>query len=188
MLVKEVLQSRQATVYSIFIASPSDVVGERQAIPEVIYYWNAVNSRRYGVMLEPILWETHVSPEMGDRPQSIINKQLVENSDILIGIFWTRLGTHTGSAESGTVEEIEEFLKAGKPVLLYFSSAPVVPGSVDDEQYKKLRDVKKKRRGEGIVADYKSIVELREQLQGHITLTIDSLQTKVRYGKLKVSV
>jgi len=59
---------------------------------------------------------------MGDRPQAILNKQLGEISNILIGIFWTRLGTHTGQAESGTVEEIEEFMKAGKPVLLYFSN------------------------------------------------------------------
>ncbi len=168
--------ARQVTVYGILIASPADVVKERQAIPEVIHSWNAVNSRRYGVMLEPVLWETHASPEMGDRPQSIINRQLFKDCDILIGTFWTRLGTHTGKAESGTVEEIEEFRKVGKPVLLYFSSVPVVPDSVDAEQYKRLRDFKEKCRGEGIVFDYDSIGDLREKLPGHITKTIDSLK------------
>lgn len=167
---------RQATVYRILIASPSDVVNERKAIPEVIHSWNAVNSPRRGVILEPVLWETHASPEMGDRPQAIINRQLVEGCDILVGTFWTRLGTQTGKAESGTVEEIEEFLKAGKRVLLYFSSVPIVLDSVDAEQYKKLQEFKKGCQKEGLVFEYESIGDLREQLQRHITSTIDSLE------------
>ena len=166
---------QQATVYRIFIASPSDVVDERGAISEVIRSWNAANSLSYGVILEPVSWETHAIPEMGDRPQAIINKQLVENCDILVGTFWTRLGTHTGRAESGTVEEIKEFIKAGKPVLLYFSSVPVVLDSVDMEQYKRLLEFKKQCQKEGLVFTYESIGDLREQLQRHITSTVNSL-------------
>lgn len=165
----------QATVYRILIASPSDVTNERKAIQEVIHSWNAVNSRKYGVMLEPVLWETHATPEMGDRPQAIINKQLVEDCDILIGTFWTRIGTHTGKAESGTIEEIEKFIDDDKPVLLYFSSAPVVPDSIDPDQYKRLMNFKKKCKREGLVSEYDSIGELREKLQRHITSTINSL-------------
>ena len=150
-------------------------MNERRAIPEVIHSWNAANSLRYGAILEPVLWETHATPEMGDRPQAIINRQLVENCDILIGSFWTRLGTHTEKAESGTIEEIEQFRKAGKPVLLYFSSVPVVPDSVDTDQYKRLLEFKKQCQKEGLVSRYDSIGNLREQLQRHITSTIDSL-------------
>lgn len=71
---------------------------------------------------------------MGDRPQAIINKQLLEQSDLLVAVFWTRLGSPTGATNSGTVEEIEEHLAAKKPTMLYFSSAPVRPDSVDNEQ------------------------------------------------------
>ncbi len=166
---------RQATTYRILIASPSDIVDERKAIPEVIHSWNAANSLKSGVMLEPVLWETHTAPEMGDRPQAIINKQLVEICDILVGTFWTRLGTYTGRAESGTVEEIEEFRKAGKPVLLYFSSVPVVLDSVDIVQYERLLEFKKQCQKEGLVSKYESIGDLREQLQRHITSTINSI-------------
>jgi len=84
--------SRQATIYNILIASPSDLVKERKAIPEVIYSWNNAHLKRYGAMLAPVLWETHASPEMGSRPQEIINKQLVRDSDILVATFWTRIG------------------------------------------------------------------------------------------------
>lgn len=166
---------RQALVYKILIASPSDVKQERRAIPEVIHAWNVVNSATYGVMLEPVLWETHATPEMGTRPQAIINKQLVENSDILIGVFWTRLGTQTGQAESGTVEEIEEFRKAGKPVLLYFSSVPVIPESVNPDQYKKLQELKGRYEKEGLISVYDNLSALRDQLHRHITYTIRKL-------------
>ncbi len=57
----------------------------------------------------------------GDRPQGIINNQVVRNCDMLIGAFWTRLGSPTGVEESGTVEEIKWFLKQQKPVMLYYS-------------------------------------------------------------------
>lgn len=165
----------QATKYKILIASPSDVVEERKAIPEVIEYWNSVNSDHYGVILKPVLWEIDATPEMGKSPQAIINKQLVKNCDILVGTFWTRLGTPTGKAESGTVEEIEEFLKDGKPVLLYFSSIPVAPESINVEQYKRLLEFKKRCEKEGLVIFYKSIDELQKKFQMHITKTINEI-------------
>jgi hypothetical protein len=110
----------QATIYRVLIASPSDVTKERGTIPDVINSWNATNSEDFGVVLLPVMWETHSTPEMGDRAQAIINRQLVFNCDILICTLWTRIGTHTGVAESGTIEEIEEFKNTGKPVLIYF--------------------------------------------------------------------
>lgn len=175
----------KATIYKILIASPSDVEEERKVVPEVINSWNAVNSDHYGVRLEPVLWETHATPEMGKRPQAIINKQLVETCDILVALFWTRLGTPTGEAESGTVEEIKEFQKAGKPVLLYFSSINVPPENIDLEhldQYKKLLEFKRHCEKEGLVTTYKSIDELRMKLQMHITQKINSIH-KVDNGK-----
>lgn len=91
-------------------------------------------------MLLPCAWETHASPAMGDRAQAIINKQLLKQCDLLVAVFWTRLGSPTGQATSGTVEEINEHLGAGKPAMIYFSEAPVRPDSVEHAQYKALRD------------------------------------------------
>lgn len=166
---------QKGIIYRILIASPSDVIQERKAIPEVIHRWNAINSLNTGIIIEPVLWETHATPEMGDRPQAIINKQLVQNCDILIGAFWTRLGTNTGVAESGTVEEIQEFIRAGKPVLLYFSSIPVVPESVEPDQYRRLLEFKQKCKKDGLFFEYESIGDLREKLNHHITSNINKL-------------
>lgn len=95
----------QATVYRVLIASPADVAEERKAIPEVVYRWNATHSADSLRVMLPVLWETHGVPSLGDRAQEIVNKQIVRDADILVGVFWTRLGTHTGVDESGTVEE-----------------------------------------------------------------------------------
>jgi hypothetical protein len=167
-----------ATIYRVFIASPSDVVRERAVVSDVIHHWNTAHSADLESVLLPVKWETHASPRMGDRPQALINKQVVHESDILVGIFRTRLGTPTGEAESGTVEEIKEFRKKGKPVLLYFSSAPILPVNATSKQFTKLNRFKKECLREGLVSYYKSIGDLRDQLQRHLLSTIRTLRLR----------
>src|SRR5688572_29161035 len=111
----------QATAYRVLIASPSDVPDERKLANEIVHQWTAIHGASTQTVLLPVMWETHTAPEMGDRPQSIINRQIVDDSDALVGIFWTRIGTPTGVAESGSVEEIERFINSAKPAMLYFS-------------------------------------------------------------------
>jgi len=159
-------------IFRVLIASPSDCDTERRVVPEVIHRWNATHSRETGAIMESVLWETHSRPEFGDRPQGIINRQLGEMSDILIGTFWTRLGTSTGVAESGTAEEIEEFRKAGKPVLLYFSQVPAVPETIDQDQFRALLAYKAKLTTEGLYCTYGSVAELRDLVYRHLNATI----------------
>ncbi|MGB8217459.1 MAG: S-layer protein domain-containing protein [Candidatus Methanoperedens sp.] len=172
------------TKYKILIASPSDIVKERALIPEIIKDWNDEHSDYYGVELKPLLWEIDATPEMGKPAQDVINEQLVKDCDILVGIFWTRLGTHTGKAESGTIEEIEEALKDGKPVLLYFSSIPIPPTDINVEQLTKLSKFQERCKNEqqGLVASYSSIDEFKKKLRMHITQKIHSIH-KVDSGK-----
>lgn len=163
----------QVTKYKIVISSPSDIVEELDAVSEIIENWNITNSDDYGAMLEPVSWKTHATSEIGDRPQAIINKQLeLKDCDILIAIFWTKLGTPTGEAESGTIEEIEEFRKADKPVSIYFSSIPVSPKKIDIEQYKKLSEIIEKYKHAGLVIDYNSIEQFRSKLPMDISRKI----------------
>ncbi len=109
--------SSKFTQYKIVISSPDDIKEEHKVISEVIEFWNITSSEDYGATIEPVSWRTHATSEIGDRPQAIINKQLeLKDCDILVAIFWTRVGTPTGKAESGTIEEIEEFKKLGKPI------------------------------------------------------------------------
>ena len=66
-------------------------------------------------------------PQSGLRPQEAINAQIVRDSDVLIGMFWTKIGSNTAVAEFGTVEEIDQFIAAGKPAMLYLSDRPIEP-------------------------------------------------------------
>lgn len=165
-----------ATIYRVFIGSPSDVIRERAAVSDAIHNWNVTHSADLKTVLLPVRWETHAAPEMGDRPQAIINKQVVRDSDILVGIFRTRLGTPTGQAESGTVEEIREFRKKAKPILLYFSNAPLVPMDATSKQLLKLNKFKKECERDGLVYYYKSIRNLKDQLQRHLLCTVRNLK------------
>ncbi len=113
-----------ATAYRILIASPSDLTEEREAAGTAINDWNAQHAAVEGVVLLPVKWETHARPESGVRPQGAINAQIVQACDILIGLFWTKLGTGTGVAKSGTVEEINQFVERQKTSSpLFFKTA-----------------------------------------------------------------
>jgi hypothetical protein len=165
--------SYKAIVYKVMIASPSDLVHERNIICEVLSEWNIVNADTRKMVLLPVKWETHASPTMGDHPQSIINKQILKNSDLLVGVFWTRIGTATGEYLSGTVEEIEEHIKAGKPVMLYFSSQPVPPDSVDNDQYAELKKFKESCKSRGIFETYSNLDDFKSKFYRQLQLKLN---------------
>jgi hypothetical protein len=131
--------SFKSETYSVLIASPSDLADERQAATEAINQWNAQHAVAESIVLLPVKSETRATPQSGVRPQRAINRQVVHQCDILVGMFWTRVGTRTRVADSGTVEEINQFVRAGKPALLYFPSLPIDPNSINLEQHRRLR-------------------------------------------------
>ena len=88
--------SFKAEIYRVLIASPSDLADERQVTTEAINEWNSLHAVAKSIVLLPVKWETHATPRTGVRPQESINDQLVHSSDILVGMFWTKIGTNTG--------------------------------------------------------------------------------------------
>lgn len=165
--------SYAATVFKVMIASPGDVSAERAIVRELLSEWNTVHSVRAKTVLLPVGWETHSVPEMGDRPQAIVNKQILGDCDLLVGVFWTRIGTATGQFASGTVEEIEEHIKTDKPAMLYFSAAPVVPDSIDLDQYEKLKSFKNSCQSRGLYASYSDLNDFRTQFYRQLQLNLN---------------
>jgi len=166
--------SYQATIFNVMIASPGDVSVERGLARDIINDWNTVHSTSRALALMPIGWETHSHPSMEDRPQGVLNKQILDDADLLVAIFWTRIGTPTGEAVSGSVEEIERHVKAGKPAMVYFSSAPVRAESVVDEQYKALLKFKDELKNRGLYAAYESTGEFAKQFARQLGLKINN--------------
>jgi hypothetical protein len=158
-----------ATTYRVLIASPSDLTEEREAATLAINDWNAQHAVAEGIVLLPVKWETHARPESGVRPQGAINAQIVQTCDILIGMFWTKLGTDTGVAESGTVEEINQFVEQQKPALLFFSNRPIDPGKIDLKQHRKLTVFKDETYRHALVGSFDSVNELRTTLLRDLT-------------------
>lgn len=165
--------SYTANVYNVMLASPSDVSEERKAATDIILDWNNINTMTRKIVLMPIKWESNSIPSMGGRPQEIINKQLLENADLLIGIFWTRIGTSTGKAISGTVEEIENHIKSGKPAMLYFSTKPAVPDSIDSEQYAAVKKIKKEFQSQGLYAEFESLDDFKNKFSRNLSMIVN---------------
>jgi hypothetical protein len=167
--------SFSARVFRVLIASPSDVTEEREAAVRTIQEWNDLNSSERQLVVLPLRWETHSAPEYGKRPQEIINRQIVDHCDMLIGIFWTRIGSPTGVADSGTIEELERVATEGKPVMLYFSRTKIDPDSVDLLQLEKVREFKGKTFPNALVHSYSGIIEFKESLSRHLDIQVKKL-------------
>lgn len=174
--------SYEARVFRVLIASPSDVEDERDIAVKTIQDWNDLNSPERQIVLLPLRWETHTAPEYGKRPQEIINKQMVDHCDLLIGIFWTRIGSPTGAENSGTLEEIYRVASAGKPVMLYFSKVKKTPDEIDVKQLEKLRQFKTNTYPKALIETYSSQIEFRDKLSKQIEMQLRNLLTENRNG------
>jgi nucleoside 2-deoxyribosyltransferase len=126
----------------------------------------------------PVKWESHSAPLLGNRPQAIINEQLVNECDLLVGVFWTRIGTHTGVSVSGTAEEIEHFVAQNKPVMLYFSQSPVDPEKIEIDQFTVLKTFKEKMRLKGLTESYSGIPDFRQKFSRQLAINLNAILTK----------
>jgi hypothetical protein len=106
----------------------------------------------------------------------------VDSSDILIGMFWSRLGTPTGVAASGTAEEIDRFVAAGKPALLYFSKR--TQKDLDSRQAAKLKKFKAATYKRALIGTFRSTTELKRILLRDLVRQVRAMpqerQTKSR--------
>ncbi|GFZ78075.1 hypothetical protein GCM10011359_02800 [Nesterenkonia alkaliphila] len=96
-------------------------------VRKTISQWNLNFGRTIGLTVPPVSWTEHAVAEFGERPQAILNGQIVEEADLAVALFRDRLGTPTGEVESDTSKEIKLLVKAGKPVAVLMSAAPRLP-------------------------------------------------------------
>lgn len=162
----------QATVLPVMIASPSDVQQYRTIARDVIHEWNYIHSTSRNAVLMPVGWETHSSPELGATAQELINDRVLEDCDLLVGVFWTRLGTPTGKEASGTVEEIKRHVAAGKPAMVYFSKAPASPETIDPVQYAALKEFRSWCESQGLVETFTNESDFQGKLRRQLQLAL----------------
>jgi hypothetical protein len=101
---------------------------------------------------------------MGDRAQALINSQAVDQADVVVAFFDSRLGSSAGVDVSGTAEEIHRASDAGKPVHVYFSTRNL-PRDADLDQVAALRKFKEELEQAGLLGEYGDPVDLAGQVE-----------------------
>lgn len=144
-----------ATAYRLLISSPGDVTeSDIRTVNETIARWNAGYGQEFGSVVVPIHWGANSAAEHGERPQASLNAQLVASADIVVALFWHRLGSETGFAESGTVEEIEEAQERGAYVGILHCTRDYPQDGVDLEQLQRLGAFFDRVRPNSLTLDY----------------------------------
>lgn len=187
--------SRTETILRVFVASPSDVIEERQLLEEIIQELNITWSKNMGVRLELVKWETHTFPGIGADAQAVINTEIDDDYDIFIGIMWTRFGSPTCRAESGTEEEFNKAYSRYKAnpdsvkIMFYFKDVLIAPSAIDPAQLAAINKFKEQLGEQGAFYwtykerdGFESLLRLHlsRQVQSWIRTEVHDAQTTIQ--------
>ncbi len=114
-------------IYHVFLASPGDVVAERQHVRKFFDEYNRHTAPIWNARFDVVDWENYSTIGVG-RPQELITRQTLEkyrdSLALVIGIMAQKFGSPTGKAESGTEEEfnwaMENHTATGFPEIKWF--------------------------------------------------------------------
>jgi hypothetical protein len=101
---------------------------------------------------------------LGADGQEVINRQLVEECDVVVALFHSRLGAPTPRSASGTAEEIAHARDRGIPVHVYFSEMPL-PRSVEPAELERLNQFRGDLKAEGLLGSYASPDDLSAKVR-----------------------
>ncbi len=164
------------SILKVFMSGPSDVSEEMNSVKTVLVDLNSSLTNLLDLEFKGINWKNDIYSDFGTGDgQQVINSQVIGAYDIFIGILWQKLGSPTDRADSGTVEEIENALKAKRSgdnihVMLYFKQTP--PKNMDEidiVELQRLREFKKSIGTEGLYTEFNSTEEFETHLKMALT-------------------
>lgn len=185
--------SKGARVIRVFLASPSDVTQEREALAKLVRDVNdvlAFLANDQGLSLELVRYETHAYPDVG-QPQDVINRQIPLDYDIFVGMMWKRCGTPTATHASGTVEEFRRAFEKRQSshlprIMFYFCDQPM-PIPSDAAEVAQLGEVVKFRdelSSKGLTETYPSHEDFSEHVRGGLLRAIRDILHEESRGSL----
>jgi hypothetical protein len=158
--------SKKISFIKLAFCAPEDVADELKIARNIVDEWNVNHGEHRELFVKLLNWKSDACPGIG-RPQEVINHDIVDKADILVGIFWTRFGSPTGIAESGTEEEIRRAIKTNRKVLVYFSSRPTSSAVLAD-QIAKIEGFKREFKDQGLYWQYGSLETFTSDLRRHL--------------------
>lgn len=177
--------SRLIRFFDVFVSSPRDVQTERERLVKIASRINAGFLRSHGVVLNLIFWETDVHSSKGTDLQDVVNQQVGDNYDVYLGLIWSRIGSETPRARSGTVEEFDRALhrhKSGEKNLrfMFFVRKGGYPDTVEPRQLNAVQRFRERLSNEGLLAkSYATIEEFEDVAYDHLH---DYLQQQIAAG------
>jgi len=164
-----------AHVLKVMISSPGDTTQEVEALKSALHSWNGSRAENAQTVLLPRFWKTDAVPTLSTSGgQSVINSQLVDDADIVIVLFDSRLGQATDTAVSGTAEEIERAAAGGKPVHVWFSDEPI-GRDADLEELARLQKFRKELEAKGLLGVYADLTDLAYKVRDAIESDVNGL-------------
>lgn len=174
----------------LFVASPGDVLPERDAVDEVVASLNEGSVQQSfdpgTAKLTVLRWERFSMPDLG-RPQACIVEQ-AGAFDLFLAIFWCRCGTPTGVdeyghqiAESGTVEEIAHAIDLRKkgvlknPVMIYRCMRAIPQTMVG--QFQRTQEFLESLDQDALITTYDSVADLKLLLLEHLPKAVQKVLT-----------
>lgn len=129
---------KKIRIEKIMIGCPEDA--ERKfldTIEEAIQEFNEKQGEQLGIRLETKHWRkgTHSDAQ---NPQVSINKQLCEECNYLLAVFYCSAGSAVASEKTGTYEEIEYFSKQNKQVFIHKFSGKTLVNLDNKEEIEKI--------------------------------------------------
>ena len=165
--------------YSVLISCPTDIKDEINIIKEVVIRWNEINSKNLNCTVTVSHWSVDSYPESGERAQQLVNRQILTDADIIVGIFWSHFGTPTGLARSGTEEELRLGLELEKDIMLYFSEIPIPNHLINEDELIKINLFKEEYRSIGIYWRFTSLENFKSVFTRHFDLVMEQIIKRI---------
>jgi hypothetical protein len=166
----------QLSLIKLALCGPGDVKKEIAIAQEVVTEWNLQHGEASGFWLKHQHWTTDSHPDLSDRPQGIINRQVIDDSDLIVAIFWSRFGMPTGVADSGTEEEIRRGIKLRRKVMVYFSDLEPIPSTADRQQLERLWSFRQELQPTGLCWRFSSRDQFRREFARHLAFKLNEFQ------------
>lgn len=172
-------------IVNVVLCGPGDVERELEIARAVIDEWNERNFGTLNCGIKSAHWSTDAVPSMEARGQQVINWQLIDEADLVVALFWRRLGTPTGLYESGTAEEICRAQARGIDVMVYFSKIEDPRPIEDPDQWDRLQAFQAKALVAGFPWTFRSRKEFRERFAAHLDKKMPEILARKKRGGSK---